>query len=69
MNSDLVLRVVPDALTKYDICFDQLSLILSNATRYMIKAGIEIRKRAINCFHVTCNFDYTYFQFLLKLMI
>ena len=54
MNSDLVLRFVSDALTKYDIGFDQLSLILSDAARYMIKAGIEIRKRVINCFHVTC---------------
>jgi len=40
MNSDLVSRFVSDALTKYDIGFDQLSLILSDAARYMIKAGI-----------------------------
>ena len=54
VNSDVMIRVIDDAILKFNIIRQNFVLLISDAATYMIKAVITLKKLFPCLYHITC---------------
>lgn len=53
-NSKYIVCLIQKTLSDFDILDEKLLVLLSDAARYMIRAGDELKNQYTNMFHFTC---------------
>ncbi|KAF7692999.1 hypothetical protein CDIK_2314 [Cucumispora dikerogammari] len=54
VNSSVMKEMIYSVIKEYDLDINFMSLLITDAVIYMLKAGSEIQKKYKSTFHITC---------------